>query len=723
LNLLFKKTPIGKTEKMIYFKTQVKLLLFAILFFAAAAGIFAAEGDLDVSFDGDGIVITDNGSGTEEIRDLAVQTDGKIIAVGYSPVESSPTMFRAVVVRYNSNGSVDSNFGESGKVIIEQLVNPQAIALQPNGKIVIVGSTGFFPNNDFYVVRLNTDGGFDTTFNGTGAVTLDLGFADVAFAVRVQPDGKIIAGGTSGSPITSSYAIVRFNPNGSLDTSFDSDGKVLTRIDQLSRQESFADLIIQRDGKIVGVGTAILGNPDGSAISAFVTVRYNADGSLDTSFDGDGRVFTQMDANTLIAVRSVAVQSSGKIIVGGTGLVRYNPDGSLDTSFGTGGKIPTPRGSDIEIQADNKILLALYSGGVARFNVNGAPDTSFSGDGQNVIPFSSPAGINASVVQPDGKIVIGGFIGNADAQDFLLARFEASSCSANCFPLRQRVADFDGDGKTDLSVFRDGTWLVNPSSANNRNSFYGVRFGLATDKLAPADYDGDGRTDFAVFRENPADPGKANFYILQSSNNQFREEQFGASGDVPVPGYWDDDDKADLAVYRPGTQANPQSYFFYRPSSQPSVNFISIPFGIANDKPVVADYDGDGRTDTAVFRPSNGVWYIQTSKDRFYAVQFGTSGDKPVVGDYDGDGRADQAVFRPSNGFWYVLGSRDNSFSAIQFGISTDKPVPGDYDGNGTIDYAVYRDGNWYILNITNGFVALAFGNATDRPIPNSFIP
>ena len=266
--------------------------------------------------------------------------------------------------------------------------------------------------------------------------------------------------------------------------------------------------------------------------------------------------------------------------------------------------------------------------------------------------------------------------------------------------VRPAKFDFDGDAKSDVSVFRptDGTWYLLRSTAG----FTAQQFGASGDKTVPADFDGDGRTDVAVYRSG-------NWFIINSSNNQFRAVQFGVSTDTPVPADYDGDGKADIAVFRGGNW-----YYLSSLNNQ----FVAVQFGIASDKPVPADYDGDGKTDVAVYR--EGTWYLLRSQAGFTAVQFGNATDKPIVGDYDGDGKADQAVYR--DGIWYLLRSQ-TGFTTVQFGNATDVPTAADYDGDGKTDVAVFRDGNWYLLGSTSGFSAVQFGNSTDKAVPASFVP
>lgn len=271
---------------------------------------------------------------------------------------------------------------------------------------------------------------------------------------------------------------------------------------------------------------------------------------------------------------------------------------------------------------------------------------------------------------------------------------------------RKAIADFDGDGKTDVSVFRpnSGSWFITNSSDG---AFRSVNFGLSEDLLAPADLDGDGKTDVAVFRDGV-------WHILNSSNGVVRSDHFGSANDKPVPADLDGDGKADLAVFRGGT-------WYILNSSDGQSRAVS--WGLSDDLPVPADHDGDGQADIAVFRPANGTWYLLRSTAGFAAVNFGVAEDKPVVGDYDGDGQNDIAVWRPSAGTWYLFMST-TGFAAHHFGISTDVPTPGDYDGDGKTDVAVFRpdNGYWFLQQSRSGYTAINFGTNGDKPVPAAFV-
>jgi hypothetical protein len=285
-----------------------------------------------------------------------------------------------------------------------------------------------------------------------------------------------------------------------------------------------------------------------------------------------------------------------------------------------------------------------------------------------------------------------------------------------------KVADFNGDGRTDLSVQRPdtGTWhILNSTLSITIPNTTSAKPFLATDgsdKLVPGDYDADGKTDVAVFR-----PSEGTWRIKQSSGSELTVT-FGQAGDLPVPGDYDGDGKTDVAVFRP-TDGN-----WYRIES--TEGFKVTHWGQNGDKPVQGDYDGDGKTDLAVFRPAEANWYIAKSSTNYTTsniVQWGLSTDKLVPGDYNGNGRQDVAVWRPSTGTWYVLtkiGKKD--FTAVNWGQDGDIPTPGDYDGDGMTDFAVWRPspGDWFVLKSSNQPIrGQHWGQPGDTPVPSTYIP
>jgi uncharacterized delta-60 repeat protein len=665
-------------------------------------------------------------------------------------------------------GSLDSCFGTGGKVTTKISAGEdvaRSVVTQADGKIIVAGFTDWNGSPDFAVVRYNTDGSLDTSFDGDGKVTTDFfGKSDYGLTVKLQTDGKIVVAGISNNY----FAVARYNSNGSLDNSFDNDGKVLTDVSALGNQFS-TSMNIQQDGKIVVSGG---GNYFGFPSTPVNVVRYNADGSLDDSFDGDGRVIL----SEINYGGGIAIQNDGKILITGSAnnrlvVARLNTDGSLNSAFGTNGVATFPNETGIDegykliVQPNGKILVAGSSrqtqggqpyGMLVRFDSNGIFESSYYGTNSNDLYF-----------QPDGKIVTVGFDYNYLPNGFQVTRFNYAGEFDNTFngsgilrvgftdveittaygvtmqrdnkilavglgestiggvrtgkfavvrvmsglaAPRAAPFDFDGDGKSDVSVFRPLTnvWYEIQSS----NTQVAIQnFGSSGDLVASADYDGDGKTDLGIFR-----PLSGDWWFWSSLSGSVQSVHWGAAGDIPRPADIDGDGTADFVVYRPSNGV------WYRLARTGATSFIA--FGTAEDEPLIGDFDGDGKSDVSVFRPSTGEWWRQLSADNAVQVtHWGISTDTPVAADYDGDGKTDFAVYRA--GTWYILNSGNAQPTIVNFGLPGDKPVAADYDGDGRADIAVFRpsSGVWYLLQTTAGFAALQFGVSTDIAVPNAFVP
>ncbi|MEY3346465.1 MAG: hypothetical protein RIR40_190, partial [Actinomycetota bacterium] len=443
---------------------RLSIFIIASLLFSIPSAS-AVIGDLDISFDTDGIVKT--GIRIDSRAEaVVVQSDGKIIAAGFS---SSVGNNDFALARYNPDGQLDTSFGTAGIVTTSVRASSEitSVALQSDGKIVAAGWSydNSFVNN-FGLARYNPDGQLDTSFGTAGIVTTSMGAqSSGAEEIKIQSDGKIVVAGYSETASITSFALARYNPDGSLDTSFGIGGKTTTSIE--GNNEYANSLVIQSDGKIIAAGYSL--NQTGLRNdNDFALVRYNTNGSLDTSFGTGGKVTTAIGSG-YDNINTIAIQGDGKIVAAGYSdningiytdfaLVRYNTNGSLDTSFGTGGKVTNEidpgDGSEafsIVVQNDQKLVLAgsSFAGGgnsiiaVARYNVDGSLDTSFGTGGKTTTPIEALSRGRSVVVQTDGKILVAGSISDGTNLFFAVVRYLGTSATAPDSPTINSITSGD----------------------------------------------------------------------------------------------------------------------------------------------------------------------------------------------------------------------------------------------------------------------------------------
>jgi uncharacterized delta-60 repeat protein len=464
-------------------------------------------GTLDPSFGTGGTVTTDFGGSSAEVRALAVQPDGKIVAAGGVFVNGIADF---ALARYNPDGSLDASFGRGGTASSPfdfpgSFDQVGGVVLQPDGKIVLAGSAVIDQFSVFALARYNSDGTLDAGFGSGGVATTDFGqLSAAAFSVAVQPDGKIVLAGEANIDGGDDFALARYNSNGTLDASFGTAGKVTTAFPSglgFSFAQAFS-VAVQPDSRIVAAGyTWISGGFD------FAVARYNSNGTPDASLGVGGTVTTDF-AGPNDRASSIAIQPDGKLVVGGAAggfvsrgfdfaLARYNSNGTLDANFGTDGKVTTDLASvedvpsSIALQGDGKIILVGRTSvgenenfALVRYNSNGTLDTGFGTGGKMTTDFAGSTDEPSAVaLQVDGNIVVAGLAENNARNDFALARYiggtggGTGTSAATATTLGSSInpssvgasivftATISGTGPTGTVNFRDGSNSIPGCSA------------------------------------------------------------------------------------------------------------------------------------------------------------------------------------------------------------------------------------------------------------------
>lgn len=430
-------------------RKEILLIIFfcILLFFIPFRAVFAFSND--INFGTNGKTITSFGHDAT-IQKAELQSDGKIVVVGNY---SNGNNLDWAIVRYNTSGSLDNTFGTNG--IVAQDFNSlndsiHSVAIQSDGKIVVGGYSG--PGFTWTLARYNSNGSLDTSFGQNGLIRSIQG---IVMDLKIQQDKKIVTIGY-GVGITNGHddvVVTRYNPDGSLDTGFGANGTIIASIGPTNDRGVVG--AIQTDGKIIVFGDFDAGGRDETFIE-----RYNTNGTLDSTFGNSGKVLTQYELSS--GARDMLLQRNGKIIVTGatvngkldTFLSRYNPDGTLDSSFGNNGKViisfsPVDDVSQsLVVQSDDKVVIGGYedtesSTGVdfvfRRFESNGTLDSSFGNSGSFVFPIGQGYDqLQSIVLQNDGRVITAGFTSNGSYYDWVVARFfNFSGISLNVPPLKQ----------------------------------------------------------------------------------------------------------------------------------------------------------------------------------------------------------------------------------------------------------------------------------------------
>lgn len=610
------------------------------------------------------------------------------------------------------------------------------------------------------ILSISIKAQLDPAFGTDGTVTLTTGTKPMAS--YILPDGKVLVVSEelfNANNQTYKYHLARFNSDGTPDATYGTNGIVtlVNPADSTNLFDRFFNCNKQADGKMLFV--------------AFQTLyRFNENGTIDTTFSGDGMHSPNVDQQAAEKLAAVIQQPDGKILLAGTILqggppylpykiffVRYDLSGNLDQGFGDQGgfiinNVQYATISDVYVQSTGKILTvpqreitqyAFYSpGAINRFNSNGTVDNTFAP------VFYAGGTLRSFKFLSDDRFAVAESLSINDQllrnhRDIVIARYTADGALDTNFGVNGKT-EFDvtsamTDDAIALGEQADGKIIVSGATGiePNRSLTSGLNLSLVrlnvngtlSGKYLATNlyyyfyyadevriYQGqvlvqpDGK--IITVSNKTSGTGDSQILLTRSTNIPFETQRLHG---IPYNflGY----NRANPGIYRPSSRN-----WYFSPSVYPTF------FGLSDDIVAPADYVGDFKTDLAVFRPSEGNWYIARESSNpaqnYLTIKWGKTGDIPIPRDYDGDSKADLAVFRPLEGVWYIRNSSDETSYSQKWGSNGDKPVAADYDGDGFDDIAVWRpsDGNWYISRSSDGQTVIAhFGSSGDIPVNDDY--